>query len=577
VPLFIEELTRYVLESGADESSIPTTLPATLLARVERLGSAAKEILLIGSAIGRDFAHKVLAQVTVKSDAYLESAMQRLSASGLVLGSGTPPEATYSFKHELVQEVAYESLPVARRKELHSQIATALEGGAQGAPEDLVELIAFHAANADLPEKVLKYCLLAGEQGNERSAYSEAGQFLDSALEAVERLPHLASTPRQKLRALFAMTPSLGASGDYQRLLNVLSQAEQAAEQLGDKESAVVASIHRAHVLNHRGRGEPAIEAGTRALELAHTLGDERLSISASAVLGMVHFFRGDLRLAVATAAPYVDDLRTTYRHSRFATTATSSVNWLANLAGMYAMLGEFDTAIEFVEEATTIAAETERPFDAVMAAHWKGMVLVTAGREDDAIAPLEMTVSLCDKHRLVFMMPWGGKHLGAAYARSGQVKRGQEALRDSISKAEELGLTLGVIWGAAELAHADLQTGEVGGAIEHARAAREGAAQAGCRWLEAYALQALAKAAAQSDEATSAEDHWNEAIGLAADCEAKPLLAHLKHDFSGYLIRSGRTDEGHQILVEALELYEAMGVEKWKSAAEATLSSAFV
>jgi tetratricopeptide (TPR) repeat protein len=578
VPLFIEELTKTVLEgdAGVDESSIPTTLQASLLARLDRLGAEAKEVAQMGAVIGRDFSYALLAEVAAKGEPELESALQRLSTSELVFCAGTAPHATYTFKHALVQDAAYDSLLISRRKELHSQIVTALEGGAQGAPDEVVELLAYHAANADLPEKVLRYCLLAGEKANERSAYAEAKRFLENALETAERILDLKSTPRQKLRTLLAMRPSLGVFGDYSRLLDVLSQAEQEARGIGDQKSATLAQIQKAHVLYMCSQPEPAIEEASTALQAALVLGEPRLATSASAILGQAYFFRGDLKLAVSTVAPYADELRTTYRHSRLESTATSSVNWFANRAGAHAMLGEFSTAMEFVEEAVTIAAETEKPFDTVMAAEWQGMVFVTAGRESEAIAPLERAMSLCEKHHLLFLMPWGGRHLGVAYTRSGEARRGQEVLRGAIRKAEELGQTFGEIWGTAELAHADLETGDLESAINHAEAARERAAGVGYRWLEVLALQALAKAAEQSDDSTNAEDHWTKAIALAAKCEAKPLLAHLKSDFGNYCVRARRTDEGRRMLVEALEMYRQMGVQKWVSDAEATLSSAF-
>lgn len=573
VPLFIEELTKTVLESdsGIDVSSIPTTLQASLLARLDRLGNEAKEIAQIGAAIGREFRHVLLAELAGKNESELLLAIERLKASELVFSVGTPPNAIYSFKHALVQDTAYDSLLLSRRRELHAQIVGALEQGSQGSKEDVIELLAYHARQADLPEKALTFCRIAGEKASERSTYAEAQQFLDTALEMADLIQ--AETPHpERIRALLAMRPSLGAVGDYPRLLSVLSEAEEIAHAIADFESAAVAGIHKAHVMYQCSQVEPAIEEGRRALKTAESLGEPRLTISASAILGMAYFFRGDLRMAVATAGPCANALCGEYRHARLETTATSSVNWLCNLSAMHALLGEFEPALEYSQIAMTIAEETHKPFDQAMSGHWRGTILVIAGREDEAIPPLERAMALVEEHRMPFLTPWAGKSLGVAYVRTGQQERGRSVLQIARNKAQELGLALAGDWSTVELAFADLQCGDFEAALDHADASRANATAAGCRWLEALAEQALARTHAERGALVVAEEHWRRAISLAEQCDAKPILAHVQKDLGDFYAQYERPDAAREVLGAALNAYRNMGEPSWISAAEASL-----
>ena len=183
VPLFVEELTkavleseqlhdtgdRYVLDQPTQELAIPTTLQASLMARVDRLGSA-REVLQIGAAIGREFSYEVLAAVAGLPDVVLQDALIRLTEAELVLLRGTPPNATYTFKHALIQDSAYSNMLRARRQQLHSAIATVLENRFPDLVKSAPELIAQQFERAGQNEKAIHYWRQAGERDLRRFA-----------------------------------------------------------------------------------------------------------------------------------------------------------------------------------------------------------------------------------------------------------------------------------------------------------------------------------------------------------------------------------------------------------------------
>ena len=202
VPLFVEELTKTVLESGLliDEGdhyvlsgplpslAIPSTLQDSLMARLDRLAPV-KEVAQIGACIGRVFHHRLLAAVTGYDDARLEGILQQLEKSELVFRRGVPPEATYTFKHALVQDTAYQSLLKSRRQQIHAIIASELEAQFREIAEAEPETLAHHYTAAGLTEQAVAYWLKAGQQALKRSANLEAMAHLGKGLELVASLP----------------------------------------------------------------------------------------------------------------------------------------------------------------------------------------------------------------------------------------------------------------------------------------------------------------------------------------------------------------------------------------------------
>jgi predicted ATPase len=212
VPLFVEELTKTVLESGllADKGdhyelfgplpplAIPTTLHDSLMARLDRLAPV-KEVAQIGAVIGRQFSHELLAAVAPMSANQLGDALEQLVDSELVFRRGAPPEATYSFKHALVQDVAYESLLKSKRQQLHARIAKGIEERFPEMAASEPELLAQHYAGAGLTEQAIDYYQKAGERAAQRSANAEAIEHLAKGLELLSTLPDTAERLRLEL------------------------------------------------------------------------------------------------------------------------------------------------------------------------------------------------------------------------------------------------------------------------------------------------------------------------------------------------------------------------------------------
>ena len=216
VPLFAEELTKSIMElAGEDNAAVPATLKDSLMARLDRLGDA-REIAQIAAVIGRQFTLALLDAVASRHGAELETALATLVAAEIVFPEGRGLERSFSFKHALVRDAAYESLLLARRREWHERVARALEQRFPELTANEPELLAYHFGEAGLAELACNYRLRAGERAVSRSAYQEAIAHFSAGLKMAERLSDPAERMRRELDFLLKLGPALGLTRGMQ-------------------------------------------------------------------------------------------------------------------------------------------------------------------------------------------------------------------------------------------------------------------------------------------------------------------------------------------------------------------------
>jgi class 3 adenylate cyclase len=255
IPLFVEEITKSVLEAeseGAAERAVaavpspsiavPASLHASLMARLDRLGSA-KEVAQIGATIGREFSHSLLAAVVSKPEAELQQAMNRLIAAGLLFRQGVPPHATYLFKHALIQDAAYGTLLREPRHALHARIVDALQSKFTEVAENQPELLARHCTEAGLIDKAASLWGKAGQRSLERSALAEAIEQLTRALGQIAILPSTPALRHEEIKLQVALiTPLIHVKGyaapetkaATERARALIEKAETHGERLED-------------------------------------------------------------------------------------------------------------------------------------------------------------------------------------------------------------------------------------------------------------------------------------------------------------------------------------------------------
>gem|GEM_PF-6018818 len=290
IPLFVEELTKVVIESAAADGplagplpplAIPATLQDSLMARLDRLAPV-KDVAQVGAAIGREFSHRLLAAVAARPEADLREALDQLVEAGLVFRRGVAPDARYTFKHALVQDAAYESMLRARRRQLHARIAEALagEGGnIEGSPE----VVAEHLHRAGLWERAATLWLRAGARAAAGHANREAASHLRRCLEALAQSDGTADPAAREETEVAALTllgDLAGTGGDLKEANRLYARALEATA-----DPARAASI--AHKVHHQCM---VVRDGARIAYYRHGGGDQTLLLVNPLVYGLEMF-----------------------------------------------------------------------------------------------------------------------------------------------------------------------------------------------------------------------------------------------------------------------------------------------
>jgi class 3 adenylate cyclase/tetratricopeptide (TPR) repeat protein len=310
VPLFIEELTKLVMESGAlhpelgdnaseirlAEEAIPPSLHDSLLARVDRLGPA-KDIIQIGACIGREFPHRLVARIASLRDEQLTDALRRLIEAGLVYAIGTPPDATYTFKHALVQDAAYASLLRSKRQQLHAQLASVLHADFADRVANEPELLAHHYTQSGSPNMAIPLWRKAGELAARRAALDEAVAHFQRGLALIEHLPpsperdKLEQSIREPLNGAWIGSRGWAASEVSANATTAL----ELAQRQGTPESALVGMYGLWISTLTQGRIAEALEWAESLLARGNRSGDIDLRILGHTAAMISHFYLGEL------------------------------------------------------------------------------------------------------------------------------------------------------------------------------------------------------------------------------------------------------------------------------------------
>jgi len=315
VPLFVEELTKAVVESPlvvdagtsyelsgtVDSLRIPATLHDSLMARLDRL-IPVKEVAQIGAAIGREFSHELLAAVSPMGEADLNVALDRFLRSDLVYQRGVRPRATYIFKHAMIQETAYQSLLRATRQQYHRRIAAVLLEQFPETVDTQPEIIAHHLTEARLDAPASEYWHRAGRRAVERSAHAEAIELLTRGLDVLAGLPDTPDRALRELELRITLGPSLTATKGYAapEVQRLYERARELCQRVGGTERlfSVLFGLWVYYLV--RAELNEAREMGEQLVNLAGRLDHRTSLIDAQRALGITLFFRGELTEALA-------------------------------------------------------------------------------------------------------------------------------------------------------------------------------------------------------------------------------------------------------------------------------------
>jgi predicted ATPase len=333
VPLFVEELTKMVLESGLLREkaegyelagplpplAIPATLQDSLMARLDRLAST-KEIVQLSAILGRDLTYEMLRAVSSLDEDTLQKGLRRLVEAELLYQRGIPPKATYTFKHALIQETAYQSLLKGTRQQYHQRIAGMLVGEFAETVASKPELVAHHYTEAGLGEQAVPFWQQAGQRALERSANAEAVSHLNRGLEILMNQPDSPERRRRELALHLALGGPLVATKGYAapEIVRSTTRAIELVNQVGDTEQRFPLLYRQWAYHLVRTQCQTAQTLGEEFLHHAEQESDPALVLVGHRILGVTQFFLGKL----PTARDHLEQTLTLYDTAQHSTLA---------------------------------------------------------------------------------------------------------------------------------------------------------------------------------------------------------------------------------------------------------------
>ena len=588
IPLFVEEVTKAVVESGLlsaaqDQGTwrgpfpavaIPTTLHEALMARLDRLGSA-KGVAQLGATLGRQFPYALLRAVSPLEDAPLQRDLATLVAAELLYQRGQPPQAVYRFKHALIQEAAYESVLKSVRRHSHQRIAQVLETQFPETAATAPALLAYHALRGELWDKALAYFRQAGEQAVARSAYREAVAAFEQALVALQHLPDSRDTREQAIDLRLALRSALRPLGDSERILAYLREAETLATALDDPRRLGWVLVFLSGHFFQGGAPDQAITAGERALALATAGGEVVLHALAKQSLGNAYEAQGDYRRAIDCHRQTVAALDGGRRHERFGQTSLPAVLSLASLTACHAMLGMFAEGRALGEEGLRIAEAVNHPASLMFAYRGMGVLSLLQGDLPRALPLLERAVGICQEADLLSWFPRTAAMLGGAYTLAGRVADAVPLLTQALEQNIAIESEQFEMHCSFRLGEARLRAGRLEEAQTLAERALALARAHQARGIEAYPLWLLGEIAARRSpsERTQAEGHYRQALALADALGMRPLAAHCHLGLGTLYCQMERLEEARASLSTAIDMYRTMEMTFWLPQAEAVLA----
>jgi predicted ATPase len=456
IPLFVEELTKTVLESGLLQDAgdhyelagplpplaIPSTLQDSLMARLDRLAPV-KEVAQTAAAIGREFDHQLLAGVSSFPEERLNDALDQLVASELIFRRGAPPEATYTFKHALVQEAAYKSLLKSRRQHLHARIAQALEEQFPDVAANRPEVLARHSTDGGLTEKAVGYWHRAGELAAERFAHKEAIAHHTRGLELLKSLPDTLEHTREEIRFLNALGVSLvTTNGPVPEAAAAYLRARQLAERIGDTRQAY-AAVWGLWYNNHvRMRFETARELSYELLELAKRQRDNELLLQAHHAAWPVLLFGGEFLLCrehTEQGLALYDPHEHRSHALRYAGHDPGVCCRYHSAVALW-LLGCPDQAVAMAHDAVRLATELAQPISLAIALGYLSFLHQFRGEARLAQEQAEATIARSMEQAYLQYRATGIIIRGWAVAAEGDLEAGTAALQEGLTDLRAAG-----------------------------------------------------------------------------------------------------------------------------------------
>jgi class 3 adenylate cyclase/predicted ATPase len=538
VPLFIEELTKSVVESGlmidaGDHYSvtgplvplaIPTTLQASLLARLDRLAPT-REVVQIAATLGRQFSHELISAVAEMSQPQLEGGLEQLIRAELVFRRGTPPDATYTFKHALVQDAAYSTLLRPRRQQLHGRIATTLERQFPEIAAAQPELMARHCAMAGLVEKAVEYWDKAGRMAVQKSTMAEAAAQFGKALELLASLPKTPHRRSSELSLQLSLAGALHAAKGWAspQAGEAYARARELCREAPEGVQLATAWAGAHSFLHNRAEIRAAHELAEELAVLSERRNDSDAKLIAYRSLGVSLLFRAEFSRALHHLKRALNFYDQTKHRPPKLTPHDPRVNCESFVAWVLLLLGQPDQALAQSRRALAWARELSQPYTLAFALHVNCVFHQLRG--DGAILEqrAEELVALATEQGFPHFVGTGTCFRGwAILAVGGSIEEAISRMQWGLATKRATGAEIKVPYYLGLLAEAHRRANRSAEAISLLNEALEVVERTDERWYEAELYRLMAEALITNSDRRDAERWLCRALRTARKQDAR-------------------------------------------------------
>jgi len=579
-PLFMEEFTHNLLENGyvkrknnqyvlarkANDIQVPDTIQGIITARMDRLEENLKRTMQVASVIGRDFAYRILQTITGMRDD-LKSYLINLQGLEFIYEKSLFPELEYIFKHALTQEVAYNSLLVKRRKEIHESIGKAIEELYKDRMEEFYEVLAHHYSRSDNLEKAYEYLVLSAIKAAYGYSFWEAYRFCKEAIHILNRGPQTQENKRKGIEIHLSMAQVMTALGYPEDPLEVLGEGERLAGELGDEGSVAMfcSRIGRGYAI----RGDPAsgIQYGERALEQTEKIGDVALVAPIAFDLCVIYLISADYLKIVELSQRAIALIEKTGSETELFGEPYNIYAALLSLNGhARAYLGDFEVGQDMCEKGLRIAEESGKSYDLALSEFRSGFLFSVKGDGANAVKHLQKSAKLWEQIQVILFLGLVYSRLAYGYYFLGDLENARKQAERVIEIYTEAGITRWLSTPHVVLGMIHLDSGNLKTARSYTEQALNVALKTGEKISELDARMLLGRLMGKEDisQRDKAQEHIWEVIKTLEERKIVSTSS-IGYLYLGDLYADmGQREKASETLKKAESAFSKMGMDYW-------------
>jgi tetratricopeptide (TPR) repeat protein len=547
---------------------IPSTIHDVIMARVDMLPDAAKQVLQTGSVAGKEFSHELIMKVTGLREQKMLSHLSVLKNSELIYERGIYPQSTYVFKHALTQELIYDNLLLKRKKVLHVKIGMAIERIYPERLEEFYEMLAYHYSKTDNLKKAYQYLNLSGEKALRNYSNWEAFRFYKKAIKVLQELSEIEESKGEQIKIQLLISIAIGRMGYPEGSLEILLKGEKLAKELGDTKSLATFYSRLCHYHTIRG-GDPqlGIKYGEKCFKEAEGVQDIELMAPIACDLCSACFVSGKFIKTIDMASEVLALLEKEQRKNDFFGTRYIVFSGLSAYCGFaHGIVGNFDKGNSLFEDGLLYSREVNDLYGLGFLKFMQGSVFLWKGDGKRTIAHVQESIRYLKKGQGFLILGLSCSTLGAGYFLLGDLETAQKQIQNGLKIQNDHGVSFYLSLHYCFLSDVYLASGDIKNAQVCIEEALKFSQQNKEKHIEGMSWAMLGRILGKRDIAhvTKAEEYIIKGTDILEKLSLKPW-ANQGHLFLGHLYAdTGQKEKALEHLNMAKDQFQKMGMDYW-------------